>query len=148
MIVLNDDSEDKTLEILKEIQERDSRLTIIDNKTVRSDWLRKTNACQILFENSKGEILVFIDADTFHNENAILKAVSFLIKKDLDFLSVFPQEIVVSFFEKIIIPFINFSLMSFRPFIPFANGQFTVYKRYVLEKLCGFEKIKDEVLMV
>lgn len=146
LIVLNDDSEDKTLDILKEIQKEDSRLIVIDNKTLRNGWLGKTNACQILYENSRGDILVFVDADTFHKEKAISKAISFLIKRNLDFISVFPQEIVVSFFEKIIIPFMNFSLMSFYPFIPFANGQFTVYKRYVLETIGGFEKIKDEVL--
>lgn len=40
----------------------------------------------------------------------------------------------------------NFALMAFHPLIPFANGQFTIYKRCVLDKIGGFEKIKDEVL--
>lgn len=105
LIVLNDASEDKTLEILKRIQNEDSRLKIIDNKTLKEGWLGKTNACQILYENSVGDILIFLDADTFHKENSISKGVSFLLKNNLDFISVFPQEIVNSFFEKIIIPF-------------------------------------------
>lgn len=146
VIVLNDASEDKTLEILKKIQNEDSRLKVIDNKTLKDGWLGKPNACQILFENSKGDILVFLDADTFHKENSISKGVSFLLKNNLDFVSVFPQEIVLSFFEKLIVPFMNFALMAFHPLIPFANGQFTIYKREVLDKIGGFEKIKDEVL--
>ncbi|MCX8095735.1 MAG: glycosyltransferase family 2 protein [Caldisericia bacterium] len=146
LIVLNDNSEDNTLEILEKIQKEDIRLKIIDNKILKEGWLGKPNACQILYENSKGDILVFLDADTFHKENSISKAVSFLIKNNLDYISVFPQEIVSSTFEKIIIPFMNFALMSFYPLIPFANGQFVIYKREVLDKIGGFEKIKDEVL--
>ncbi len=146
LIVLNDASEDNTLEILKRIQNEDSRLKIIDNKTLKEGWLGKPNACQILYENSRGDILIFLDADTFHKENSISKGISFLLKNNLDFVSVFPQEIVDSFFEKIIVPFMNFALMAFYPLIPFANGQFTIYKRDVLDKIGGFEKIKDEVL--
>jgi chlorobactene glucosyltransferase len=146
IIVLNDDSEDRTLEILENLKKEFSELKIIDNKILREGWLGKTNACQILFENSKGDILIYFDADTFHKNNAILKSVSYLIKRDLDMISVFPQEIVISFFEKLIIPFMNFALMSFYPLLPFANGQFVVYKRETLSKIGGFEKIKNEVL--
>lgn len=146
IFVLNDNSEDRTLEILENLKKEYEKLNIINNKDLKDGWLGKTLALQILYENSSGDILVFLDADTFHKENTILKAVSYLLKRNLDMLSIFSQEIMGTFFEKIIIPFINFSLFSFYPLIPFASGQFVVYKRETLIKIGGFEKIKDEVL--
>ncbi|MBC7195326.1 MAG: glycosyltransferase family 2 protein [Caldisericia bacterium] len=146
IFVLNDNSEDRTLEILENLKKEHEKLNIINNKDLKDGWLGKTLALQILYENSNGDVLVFLDADTFHKENAILKAVSYLLKRNLDMLSIFPQEIMGTFLEKLIIPFMNFALMSFYPLLPFANGQFVVFKRETLIKIGGFEKVKDEVL--
>jgi len=146
LIVLNDNSTDLTPQILDKLKENYPRLIIIENVSLENGWLGKANACQKLHEESKGEILVFIDADTIHKEDSILKAVSFFVKTQSDLVTIFPQEIVDSFFEKLIIPFMNFALMCFYPLIPFANGQFMLYKREVLDKFNGFQKIKGEVL--
>lgn len=146
LIVLNDNSTDLTPQILDKLKENYPRLIIIENVSLENGWLGKANACQKLYEESKGEILVFIDADTIHKEDSILKAVSFFVKTQSDLVTIFPQEIVDSFFEKLIIPFMNFALMCFYPLIPFANGQFMLYKREVLDKFNGFQKIKGEVL--
>ncbi|MGC8943054.1 MAG: glycosyltransferase [Caldisericia bacterium] len=146
IIILNDNSTDSTPQILDKLKENYPKLIVINNISLENGWLGKANACQKLYEESKGEILVFIDADTFHKENSMLKAISFFVKTKSDLITIFPQEIVDSFFEKLIIPFMNFALMSFYPLIPFANGQFMIYRREVLDKFNGFQKIKEEVL--
>ncbi|MGB9842735.1 MAG: glycosyltransferase [Caldisericia bacterium] len=146
IIIFNDNSTDSTPQILDKLKENYPKLIVINNISLENGWLGKANACQKLYEESNGEILVFIDADTFHKENSMLKAISFFVKTKSDLITIFPQEIVDSFFEKLIIPFMNFALMSFYPLIPFANGQFMIYRREVLDKFNGFQKIKGEVL--
>lgn len=146
LIVLNDNSIDKTFEILNRLKESYSNLKIINNVYLEENWLGKPNACQKLLEQSNGEIVIFLDADTFHKEDAILKAVSFLIQSKSDLVTIFPQEVVDSILEKLVIPFMNFALMSFYPLIPFANGQFMVYRKESLKNVGGFEKVRQEVL--
>ena len=146
LIILNDNSTDRTPEILKRLKDSYGNIKIIDNINLEDGWIGKTNACQKLYKESKGEIVIFVDADTYHKEDSVLKAVSFLLKTESHLITIFPQEIVETFLEKLIIPFMNFALISFYPLLPFANGQFMVYKRDVLDKINGFQKIKDEVL--
>jgi len=146
VIILDDNSTDSTPEILKRLSEYYNALKIINNNYLPDAWVGKVYACQLLYKESKGEVLVFLDADTFHKEDAIIKGVSFLLNSKSDLVTVFPQQIVKSPFEKLIIPFMNFALLSFYPLIPFANGQFMIYKKEVLDKFNGFEKIKGEVL--
>ncbi|MDD5399262.1 MAG: glycosyltransferase, partial [Dehalococcoidia bacterium] len=66
VIVLDDNSTDRTWQILQDLAAEDTRLALIKGKPLPDDWLGKHWACSQLAEAADGELLVFVDADTYH----------------------------------------------------------------------------------
>ena len=63
VIVFNDQSEDKTAEIVTEYTIRDSRISMISSAGLPDGWLGKNFACHSLAEQANGKYLLFLDAD-------------------------------------------------------------------------------------
>jgi len=153
LIVLNDHSTDATGEILSKF--KDPRLKIISGKALPEDWLGKHWACQQLSENATEEILLFIDADTWHKPEMLKAAVSAFVAEKADFASAMPFEETRSWGERLIIPFLSWSLLTFlpmvvarrtsRPLISVAIGQFMMFKKEAYEKIGGFSAIRDHM---
>lgn len=155
VIVLNDNSTDETYNTLLSI--KDERLKIIDSNIVLPEgWTGKNWACYQLYLNSSGEILIFTDADTYHSKDMILIMVQEMEGRNLDFISGIPREEVITFGEKVTVPFINYSIFSIFPvylsylvrflyFFMFANGQFMMFKREAYERINGHAAVKGEV---
>ena len=71
IVCVNDNSNDKTLEILQELQEEDPRITILTNKNNRGVIYNRIYGAI----RSKGEYVTFIDADdALCNLNILQKA--------------------------------------------------------------------------
>lgn len=158
VVVLNDGSEDGTAEVLSTMANTDERLRVIESvDPLPEGWTGKNWACHRLFLQSTGDILVFTDADTFHSPKTIRTMVQEMQRQDLSFISGVPREIVVSFGEKITVPFMNYSIVSIFPlflsyFSPFfsafsvANGQFMMFKRHSYERIGGHAAVKEEIV--
>ena len=71
MIVLDDNSTDRTWEILEQFAVKDQKLKLIKGKPLPADWLGKHWACHQLAEESDGELLLFVDADTVHGPDML-----------------------------------------------------------------------------
>lgn len=72
IIISNDNSTDKTLDILRELSNKNNRLRIIDIKERGG----KVNAQNIAVKQSSGEIIVFSDANSMWEKDALIKLVS------------------------------------------------------------------------
>lgn len=64
VICVNDKSQDNSLEILKEFQEKDERITVIDNEKNLGAALTRNEG----IEKAKGKYIYFIDADDYIDE--------------------------------------------------------------------------------
>lgn len=156
VIVLNDNSSDRTLEILKTI--REEKLLVIDGAgEPPSEWTGKNWACFKLSQKASGDLIIFTDADTYYEKNAISSVIQDFENSGLDFASGIPREEVFTFGEKITVPFINFSIFSIFPiflayvtkflyFFMFANGQFIIFRKASYEKIKGHEAVKSEIV--
>jgi len=114
IIVLDDNSSDKTLTLLKSFQ--DNRLKIIESdEEPPSGWMGKNWACYRLYVASSGDILIFVDADTYLSSDAISIMVRTMQSNNFDFITGIPREEMHTFGEKITIPFMNFSVLSIFP---------------------------------
>lgn len=81
------------------------KLKIISVKDRPKGWTAKTWASQQGFLHSKGEILIFTDADTYYaNKGTIRAAISYLQNQDLDIITGFPFIELRDFWSKVIIP--------------------------------------------
>jgi chlorobactene glucosyltransferase len=102
IIVLNDNSTDRTEDILNSIS--DNRLRIISGKVLENGWVGKNFACHQLQMEAKGDYLLFIDADTEMSQGCVSGAVSFAVGNETGLLSIMPYEESFTFWEKIVIP--------------------------------------------
>jgi cellulose synthase/poly-beta-1,6-N-acetylglucosamine synthase-like glycosyltransferase len=154
--LLNDNSEDNTFELLQRFTKADSRFTVINGAALADNWIGKTWALQQLFEASKEEVLVSIDADVRLSNDAINKAVTALHGARLDFLSPYPRQIAQSVGERLIQPLLQWSWLTTVPLryaessgqksMAVANGQFFVVRRSALTSIRGYQSVKHAVI--
>lgn len=165
VLVLDDQSTDGTGEILAKLSGIINNLIHIRGKEKPNNWLGKPWACHQLSEAASGEILIFIDADVWLDEDAIPKAVSEL--STVDAITVWPEQIVESFWEKQVIPLIYFALYTLLPsryveqapnWLPSflrkrlapkfaaACGQFIAFNKNAYSKINGHESVKDKII--
>ena len=150
ILVLDDNSVDKTAEVVREF----SQVRLIPGSNPPEKWLGKLWACQQLFKESRHDYLVFLDADVRLNKNAIASSISKM--GDWDFISPYPRQLTVGFIQKIFQPLLQWSWLASVPLkfsekfsiksMAVANGQFFIIKRDAYLKSGGFAAIKSEVL--
>lgn len=156
IIVLDDHSEDRTREIANSIAHVEPRLRVTGGKQLPGGWTGKNWACHQLSREAKGEILLFIDADVQLAPEAISSAVVQMSGHRLSMLSVFPTQIMQSFGERLVVPLMNWLLLSFLPlrlvadspnpkFVA-ANGQFILMQRDIYHSIGGHDAVKDKVV--
>ena len=154
--LLDDNSEDQTLELLQRFTEGDGRFTVIKGTPLAEGWIGKTWALQQLFEVSKEQVLVSIDADVRLSNDAINKAVTALHGARLDFVSPYPRQIARSIGERLIQPLLQWSWLTTVPLryaessgqksMAVANGQFFVVRRTALNSIGGYQSVKHAVI--
>jgi glycosyltransferase involved in cell wall biosynthesis len=109
-------STDSTLKIMHDIKDKTNkkkkkglptdRLNIISLKDKPENWTGKTWASQPGYFQTKGNVLLFMDADTnYVRRDVILQTVPYMQKHGLDVLTgVFSPEKLSNFWSKITIP--------------------------------------------
>lgn len=110
VIVIDDDSTDNTLKVIKEIKNAvgsplKEKLKIISLSEKPEDWNGKAWACEQGYLQSQGDILLFTDADTYYNsKNALSLAVSHMQNQRLEVLTGNPRIELPDFWSKVSIP--------------------------------------------
>ncbi len=154
ILVFNDQSTDKTAEIVKEFTEKDSRVKLINSDGLPEGWLGKNYACHSMAKLAKGRYLLFLDADVRIGNGIIQQTTSFAEKHRLGLLSIFPKQIMVSAGEKATVPLMHYILLTLLPLIlvhktsfpslAAANGQFMLFNAEIYRKTKPHEKMKYE----
>lgn len=153
VLVLNDNSEDRTGEILRSLAEEfPHKLKVFDGKPLEDGWTGKIFAMNQLIQKTSGEYLLFTDADTIHKKDSIAFAMTNMKVHNADMLSGYIKEKVVTFGERITVPLIfmltGFVLPLFLnrvtpfPFTSVAIGQYIMIKKKVFASVGGYESMK------
>tara|TARA_B100001250_G_scaffold140970_1_gene120639 strand:+ start:127 stop:1338 length:1212 start_codon:yes stop_codon:yes gene_type:complete len=154
IIVLDDDSDDQTYNIVKDISKNFSSIKLIKGERKLNGWTGKNWACHQLSKFAKGDFLLFIDADTKLQKNTISETVSEMNNNDVDLISLFPNRITNTAIDKIISVTIGWFIFSCLPII-FSNrnpmfssafGQFLLFRKGAYFSIGGHESIKDKIL--
>ena len=155
-LILNDNSTDKTFELITSAARGDSRFKVLQGSTLPDGWLGKPWALEQLSQSALGEMLVCIDADVRLSKTAIAAAVDSMHEHALDFFSAYPSQVARTFGERMIQPLLQWSWISSvplaiakrssNPSFAVANGQFFAVKKSALMKSGGYSSIKAEVL--
>jgi glycosyltransferase involved in cell wall biosynthesis len=156
ILVLDDQSTDKTKEIVKSFTENHKNIFCFDGEPLPKDWTGKNWACHQLSQKAKGKYLLFIDADVELAPNAISSALKIMLNTKTKMLSVFPTQRIKSFGEWLIVPLMNWLLLSFLPlrlvyasknnsFIA-GNGQFILWDRETYFSISGHQQVANAVV--
>ena len=91
ILVINDQSTDRTQEILDTLSKEDERIRVYSvNPDKKLNENGKINALLQLIPHAKGEFILATDADTMHSENCIEHAYAVMENHKLDIISGYP----------------------------------------------------------
>jgi glycosyltransferase involved in cell wall biosynthesis len=155
IIILNDNSTDRTEDILKEYSSKYEFIKYINGEELKKGWLGKNWACFQLSKIAKGDYYLFLDADTIIEKGLINSSLSYLKTNEIKLLSLFPSQIMITLGEKLTVPLMNNILLSLLPLISInntkytslsaANGQFMLFDANNYNENKWHEKVKSEI---
>ena len=156
VIVLDDESTDNTYKIIRDISLKSDKIKLITGKALPEGWIGKNWACCQLAEKAKGEILLFIDADVRFSDNALSISMNIFENKRLNMLSCFPTQQINTIGEWLVVPLMNFFLLSILPLrkvfssvkksFTAANGQFILIDKKTYQNVGGHKQVANEVV--
>jgi glycosyltransferase involved in cell wall biosynthesis len=154
-VLVVDGSSDNTPDVIKKAIEGNPRFRLIKQKKLPSDWIGKPHALQQGSSIARGKWLLFIDADTIHDPRIVENAVQYATANNLDMLSLMPQLICESFWEKVIQPIPMGLLLFLCPSVRINNpkskaaaafGPFILIRHSIFKKIGGYKKIRDKIV--
>lgn len=107
IVVINDSSTDGTAGILSDYAHRDKRIVHVEARPKPPGWAGKNWACIEGYQQSRGELLLFTDADTVHSPASISLAVNRLLSDKLDALSAVPKLVCNDFWTRVTLPILS-----------------------------------------
>jgi len=156
VIVLDDNSTDRTWQILQGLAANDPKLMLIKGKPLPDDWLGKHWACHQLAQVADGELLVYVDADTSHEPGMLRGAAAAMAAENTCLISALPRQIVVSWSEMLSIPAFYLGMLCGAPLeltrlqrnpLLFAIlGQFLVFRRDTYDAAGGYAAVRHNVV--
>lgn len=156
IVIINDQSTDKTADLAAKAIEDDPRFSIMNTSGPRNGWLGKVSALQSGYEASESDLIMTLDADVHVEPTAIAASVNLLMDLNLHFISPYPQQVALTFAEKLVQPLLHWSWMTtvvlrLAEKVPhtstaIANGQFFIVQKKALEKVGGFSSVSNKIL--
>jgi GT2 family glycosyltransferase len=155
IIAVNDQSSDRTPEILRSLASEFPQLRVIDGTPPPQGWVGKNNAVSLGAQHASCPWLLFTDADAVLAGDAIAKSLVLSHEKDAALVSFSPEQVLRTWYEKSLIPFVYLRLAQRFSFdqvndptcaAAAANGQFLLIKRDVYEAIGGHAAVHGEIL--
>ena len=155
VIVVDDNSNDNTAKIVSSMTEQYPNLIFVAGAQLTSGWTGKPYALHQAYQRSRGEYLLFTDADLTYQSHALKTAIHTMICKDLDLLTLMPAARFGSFWERVVQPVIFGFIAALTNFKKVNSesdqnamgfGAFLLFKKVSYQKIGGHLSVANEVL--
>jgi glycosyltransferase involved in cell wall biosynthesis len=159
IIVVDDGSTDRTREIAQSF----AKVRVISPGPLPDGWTGKNNAVIAGVKEARAPWLLFTDADTVHLPGSLARALAEAKREGADVLSYSPEQVVVTFAERAVMPVIFAELAAKYPAqkvreqnsghssrqrsgIAAANGQYLLVRRAAYDAVGGHAAVATEIL--
>ncbi len=155
LIVVDDQSTDRTADLIKSRTKQDSRIHSLQVTSLPDGWTGKNYALACGVDEAQGEWLLFTDADTTHAPHALRENLAFAQHHHIDMLSMTPDQECVSVWEQLLQPTVFETLSHWFSYRRIndqtdeqaaGNGQYIMIRRSLYENIGGHEGIKRCIL--
>ena len=151
IVVVDDHSTDRTGEIARSF----AGVRVISPGPLPGGWTGKNNAVVAGVKESRGEWLLFTDADTVHVPGSLARSLAEAKEHGAELLSYSPEQIAVTFWELATLPVVFAELARQYPPskvsdpaspVAAANGQYILIRRETYEAVGGHAVIATNLL--
>lgn len=155
VIVVDDESSDRTPEILERLAREFARLEWLRAGSLPDGWRGKTHASAVGASRATASWLLFADADTRHKPGSVAALLALAESRGAVMLSVSPGQRMETWWERLVIPLVFSELARLYRFedvnnpaspAAAANGQCILIRRSTYDAVGGFEAVRGEIL--
>jgi glycosyltransferase involved in cell wall biosynthesis len=155
ILVVDDQSQDRTGEILEGLKAEIPRLRTIRIERLPEGWTGKSHAVATAARLASGDWLLLTDADTEHQPGSLAVLLERARSQGADLLSLSPGQRTPTWWEKAVIPLVYVHLARLYRFeevsnprspAAAANGQYILIRREAYERAGGHEAVRGEIL--
>jgi len=156
VIILDDDSSDRTYDICAEFAAKHSAFKVVRGKELTGQWLGKNYACYQLAKQAQGDFLLFLDADEQIYDGLINSAVHRMHFRKLALLSLFTNQQMDTLGELLTVPLMHYLLLNLLPLrlvflsknsaVSAASGQFMLFDAGVYRQYEWHKGAKDKIV--
>ena len=155
IIVLDDDSDDRTAAIVRSYAEQFSTVRVETGRALPPGWFGKAFACDQLASMARGDLLIFTDADTVHAPMMIRSVVG-AVAAGADVVTAFPEQVIGGWSEALVVPFVFFTIWAMLPVgrvwsspsprVIAANGQLLAFTRTAYTRIGTHRAVQRSLL--
>ncbi len=155
ILVLDDNSEDSTADIVAGMAADDRRIRLISGEPLPEDWAGKPFSCYQLARQAGGSWLLFVDADTIHAPHMLRSVLDLALKSKASMLSGFPRQLATTLPLKIVMPLMYFIILGWLPLWrlqrsrtpkpSLAIGQFLLFPRDEYWRIGGHKVVQSRI---
>jgi cellulose synthase/poly-beta-1,6-N-acetylglucosamine synthase-like glycosyltransferase len=155
VLVIDDQSSDRTAEIVRSLATQNPKMRLLEATELPAGWVGKNNAVWIGAREARCEWLLFTDADAVHAPDSAARALAIAAENNSALVSFSPEQVMQSWYEKVVIPYVFTRLTSRFRFdevndpqntAAAANGQFILIRRDAYDAVGGHASIAGDVL--
>jgi chlorobactene glucosyltransferase len=154
VVAIDDRSADRTGAIMDEMAAADPRLTALHITVPPAPgWTGKNNALYTAARDAPGDWLLFVDSDVILEKDALSVALSVVLRKKFDLLSLLPRLESHTVWESLLVPMAGSAASSLYLIAltnsshytgpAFANGQFLLISRAAYDAIGGHATVRD-----
>lgn len=152
VIAVDDGSSDKTAHILEELARshpNGKRLWVLRLRNLPASWAGKPHALDAGVRESRGEWLLFTDADTWHAPNALRSSMTQALEEQADLFTLGSMQELPTFWDRVLMPMAYLGIsMQYPPrlvndpasSVAIANGQYLLLRRAVYDLVGGYTR--------
>ena len=156
VVVVDDHSTDGTGAIVADLAARDARVRVVTPAPLPAGWFGKQWACDAGARVARGNIIGFLDADTWQAPDLVSRVVNAMRSRESDLLTVAGAQEMGSFWERLVQPQV-FAILGARyggtevvnesrhASNRIANGQCMFFRRDAYDAMRGHEAVRGKV---